>query len=194
MREEQGREAKAELRRRMRLAREAIPADDRARIAEIVAERLLALPEATSARTVLLFYSFGSEVATGGMAARIRAEGKRLLLPYVEEDGMEAAEVREDDELIRAPYGAREPARRVPVDPSEVDLVVAPGLAFDRGGHRLGYGGGFYDRYLARLRPETVRVGIGFAVQVVDWVPAGPGDQRVDLVVTEAGVLDCRQG
>jgi 5-formyltetrahydrofolate cyclo-ligase len=174
MREEQGREAKAELRRRMRLAREAIPADDRARMAKIVAERLLALPEATSARTVLLFYSFGSEVATGGMAARIRAEGKRLLLPYVEEDGMEAAEVREGDELIRAPYGAREPARRVPVDPAAVDLVVAPGLA--------------------RLRPETVRVGIGFAVQVVDRLPAGPGDQRVDLVVTEAGVLDCRPG
>jgi 5-formyltetrahydrofolate cyclo-ligase len=194
MSEEQRREAKAELRRRMRLARDAIPADDRARMAEIVAERLLALPEATSARRVLLFYSFGSEVATGGMAARIRAVGKRLLLPYVGADGMEAAEVRMGDELIRAPYGAREPARRVPVDPTEVDLVVTPGLAFDPRGHRLGYGGGFYDRYLGRLRPEAVRVGIGFDVQVVDEVPAGPGDQRVDLVVTEAGVLDCRAG
>jgi 5-formyltetrahydrofolate cyclo-ligase len=178
----------------MRAARAAIGPEERARRSRRIEERLFALPEMASARTILLFYSFGSEVATGGMAARIRTEGKRLLLPYVEGDAMNAAEVREGDELIRAPYGAREPARRVPIDPAVVDLVVAPGLAFDRRGHRLGYGGGFYDRYLARLRPEAVRVGIGFDVQVVDEVPAGPGDQRVDLVVTEAGVLDCRPG
>jgi 5-formyltetrahydrofolate cyclo-ligase len=163
-------------------------------MAEAAAEGLFALPGMASARTVLLFYSFGSEVATRGMADRLRIEGKRLLLPYVDGDAMEAAEVGPGDELIRAPYGAREPNRRVPVDPGEVDLVVTPGLAFDRRGHRLGYGGGFYDRYLARLRPETVRVGIGFAVQLVDRVPAGPDDQRVDLVVTEAGVVDCRRG
>lgn len=163
-------------------------------MAEAAAERLFALPEMASARTVLLFYSFGSEVATRGMADRIRIEGKRLLLPYVDGEAMEAAEVLPGDDLIRAPYGAREPTRRVPVDPAEVDLVVTPGLAFDRRGYRLGYGGGFYDRYLARLRPETVRLGIGFAVQLVDRVPAGPGDQRVDLVVTEAGVIDCRRG
>jgi 5-formyltetrahydrofolate cyclo-ligase len=192
MSEEDGLRAKADLRRRMRQARDAISSHDRARMAEAVAQRLLELPEAASARTLLLFYSFGSEVGTGGIVARIRAQGKHLLLPYVEGDAMEATEVREGDELIRAPYGAREPARRVPIDPVEVDMVVTPGLAFDRRGHRLGYGGGFYDRYLARLRPGTVRVGIGFAVQVVDRVPAGPGDQRVDLVVTEAGVIDCR--
>jgi 5-formyltetrahydrofolate cyclo-ligase len=185
------REEKAELRRRMRRARQGIPADQRARMAEIVADRLFALPEAASARTLLLFYSFGSEVATAGMAARVRAEGKRLLLPYVE-DAMEAAEVREGDELVRAPYGAREPARRVPVDPAAVEVVVTPGLAFDLRGNRLGYGGGYYDRYLARLRSDTVRIGIGYAVQIVDRVPAGPADQPVDLVVTEADVIDCR--
>jgi 5-formyltetrahydrofolate cyclo-ligase len=192
MREEQGREAKAELRRRMRLARDAIPADDRVRMAEIVAERLLALPEATSARTVLLFYSFGSEVATRRMIDRIRSDGKRVLLPFLEGGVIEAAEVRPGDDLVATGYGPREPARRAPVEPADVDAVVAPGLAFDRAGRRLGYGGGYYDRYFDRLRPDAVRVGIAFSVQLVDEVPAGRRDRRVQIVVTEAGAIDCR--
>jgi 5-formyltetrahydrofolate cyclo-ligase len=128
------------------------------------------------------------------MARRLHAAGKRLLLPYLDRTGMEAAEVRPGDELTPAWYGAREPARRVPVDPADVDLVVTPGLAFDRDGRRLGYGGGHYDRFLDRLDPRGVRVGIGFAEQLVERVPAGPEDQRVNLVVTDDVVVDCRTG
>jgi 5-formyltetrahydrofolate cyclo-ligase len=185
-------EGKAELRARMRRVRQVIPPEERGRLSRAVAERLFALPDAVSAGTVLLFYSFGTEVATGPMADRWWDRGTRILLPYVDGEGMEAAEVRRGDQLVRAPYGAREPVRREPVDPHQVDLVVTPGLAFDRRGHRLGYGGGYYDRYLARLRPDAVRIGIGFAVQVMDRLPAGPSDQRVHLVVTEAEVVDCR--
>jgi 5-formyltetrahydrofolate cyclo-ligase len=192
------REAKAELRRRIRRAREAIGDAERTRLAGLIEERLFGLPEVATAGTVLLFYSFGSEVTTAAMVDRVHAAGKRLLLPYLTEgraeDSMDAAVVRPGDDLIPASYGAREPARRVPVDPSEVDLVVAPGLAFDRRGYRLGYGGGHYDRYLSRLRPDAVRVGIGFAVQIVERVPLGPGDRPVDLVVTENEVIDCRAG
>jgi 5-formyltetrahydrofolate cyclo-ligase len=192
------RRAKADLRRRVRRAREAIGDAERTRMAGMIEERLFGLPELATAGTVLLFYSFGSEVTTAAMVDRVHAAGKRLLLPYLAEGraegSMEAAVVRLGDDLIPASYGAREPARRVPVDPSEVDLVVAPGLAFDRRGYRLGYGGGHYDRYLSRLRPDAVRVGIGFAVQVVERVPTGPGDRPVDLVVTENEVIDCRAG
>jgi 5-formyltetrahydrofolate cyclo-ligase len=176
----------------MRRLRSAIPTEDRARFGELVEANLFALPKVAAARTVLLFYSFGSEVATRGMAERALAEGKRLLLPYLDEGGMEAAEVRSRDDLIPSGYGPREPVRRVAVDPAEVDVVVAPGLAFDRQGRRLGYGGGHYDRYLARLGSAATRIGIGFSVQVVDRVPDGPGDETVDLVVTDEGVIDCR--
>lgn len=104
---------------------------------------------------------------------------------------MEAA-VLEPGELPEpAGYGPKEPARRFPVDPADVDVVIAPGLAFDRQGRRLGYGGGHYDAYLARLGPRAVRIGIGFAVQLVDEVPAGPGDQRLDLIITDEGVVEC---
>jgi 5-formyltetrahydrofolate cyclo-ligase len=186
--------AKAALRERMREVRNSIDGDERSRRSTRIEERLFALPEMASARTILLFYSFGSEVATGDMARRVWSDGGRVLLPFLDGGQMRVAEVREGDELVPASYGAKEPTRRSPVDPSEADVVVAPGLAFDRRGGRLGYGGGHYDRLLDRLPPERLRVGIAFSEQVVDQVPAGPDDRRVNLVVTEDEVIDCRTG
>jgi 5-formyltetrahydrofolate cyclo-ligase len=183
---------KDHLRAEMRRLRASIDPEDRARMVREVEQRLAALPEFGAAGTVLLFYSFGSEVGTSGVARRVLDAGKRLLLPFLADEGMEAAEVVPGDELSPTAYGPREPARRVAVNPRKVDLVVTPGLAFDRAGRRLGYGGGHYDRYLARLRPDAARVGLAFSVQVVDRVPAGPEDQRVHMVVTDADVIDCR--
>lgn len=185
-------ERKAALRRRMRQVRATVPPRERARLASLVEEALFALPEVAAARTLLLFYSFGSEVATRGVAVRAMEQGKRVLLPYLEGGVMEAAEVRSGDELVPTGYGPREPARRVAVEPAEIDVAAVPGLAFDRRGHRLGYGGGHFDRYLDRLEPHTLRVGIGFSAQIVDEVPTGRRDRQVDLVVTDARVIDCR--
>ncbi len=176
----------------MRAARAAIPSNERARLALQVEERLFSLPEVQAARTVLLFYSFGSEVPTAGMAERLLGSGGRLLLPYLAKGRMRAAEVHSADDLVESGYGPKEPARRVAVRPDQVDLVVTPGLAFDRRGHRLGYGGGHYDRFLARLHPDALRVGIGFGLQLLDEIPAGALDERVHMVVTERETVDCR--
>jgi 5-formyltetrahydrofolate cyclo-ligase len=184
---------KSALRTRMRRLRAAIPPSERARLVDLVEETLFGLQEMRSAGTVLLFYSFGTEVATGGMAARVLGAGKRLLLPFLEEEGdMEAAEVLPGEVLEPSEYGPREPGRRIAVDPEEVDVVVAPGVAFDREGNRLGYGGGYYDRYLARMGHRALRVGVAFSLQLVERIPAEPGDERVDIVVTNEGALDVR--
>jgi 5-formyltetrahydrofolate cyclo-ligase len=182
------RREKDDLRREMARLRASMPPPERARLTDLVEETLFGLPQVGSARTVLLFYSFGTEVGTAGMAARLLADGKRLLLPFLTEAGdMEAAEVRPGERLEASDYGPREPPSRVPVDPSAVDLVVAPGLAFDREGHRLGYGGGHYDRFLARMGGEAPRVGVAFSLQIVERVPVEPGDEPVDVVVTDQG-------
>ncbi|MDP9341790.1 MAG: 5-formyltetrahydrofolate cyclo-ligase [Actinomycetota bacterium] len=186
---------KQALREVMRRVRSAIPPEQRAEMAGRVEEHLFGLPEATDARTVLLFYSFGTEIPTAGMVERLLSGGRRVLLPYLTDEGaMEAAELAPGQSLVRSGYGPKEPSHRVAVEPGEVDVVVTPGLAFDRAGRRLGYGGGHYDRYLRRLSPRALRVGVGFAVQLVREVPAEPQDERVDLVVTEQGVVDCRTG
>jgi 5-formyltetrahydrofolate cyclo-ligase len=182
-------EEKAALRTRLRAMRDAIPPTEQADKAGRIEERLMSLDAVRLARTLLVFYAFGSEVATRNLMARLLEEGRRVLLPYMDAEGIAAAEVRPGDALVETTYGPKEPSRRVAVDPTEIDLVVVPGLAFDREGYRVGYGGGAYDRYLTRLRSNATKVGIAFHAQVVESVPRGPGDQPVDLVVTEREVI-----
>lgn len=185
---------KAALRRRLRAARAALPPEERARLAAAVAERLLALPALGRARTVLVFDAFGSEIPTEGLVRRLMDQGKRVLLPVVQGREMFAAELRPGEPLVPTSYGPREPTRRRPVDPAQVEVVVVPGLAFDREGYRVGYGAGYYDRYLARLPERALRVGIGFHLQLVERVPRREGDEPLDLVVTDRETLECRRG
>jgi 5-formyltetrahydrofolate cyclo-ligase len=184
--------AKQELRERMRGVRSSIPMETRRHLAERVEQNLFGVRELTEAKTVLLFYSFGSEVPTAAMVTRLLSEGRRVLLPFIGEEGMEAAELLPGDPLVETGYGPKEPGRRVAVDPPEVDAVVTPGLAFDRRGRRLGYGGGHYDRYLKRLSPAARRIGLAFSQQVVENVPSEAGDEPVHVVVTENEIIECR--
>jgi 5-formyltetrahydrofolate cyclo-ligase len=179
------RERKAALRRELRAWRDALSPDERERMGRAIEDRLMSLPEVAAARTVMAFASFGSEVPTGGIVRRLLEQGCRVLLPYLDGPHLHAAELRPGQPTVRSPYGPGEPPDRTPADPSGVDVVVAPGLGFDRNGHRLGYGGGHYDRFLAALRPATVRIGIAFASQVVAEIPHGPLDEPLDLVVTD---------
>jgi 5-formyltetrahydrofolate cyclo-ligase len=178
----------------MRGVRSSIPPHERLGLATAIEVNLFRLPQVSDARTVLLFYSFGAEVPTAGIIQRLLDSGMRVLLPFLDDRTMDAAELRSDDALVATTYGPKEPVNRIPVDPADVDAVIAPGLAFDAKGYRLGYGGGHYDRYLSRLRRDSCRVGIAFHLQIVPRVPHGTRDQRLDFVVTERETIDCRAG
>src|SRR5262245_34779550 len=169
-------EAKEALRRRMLAARNTIPAGERMRRSEEIARRVSVLPEAERVRRVFTYLSFGSEVSTEPLIAAFRDAGARVAVPVLDGPRMDAADLAVGAALIPSGYGAMEPAERVPVSAEEIDLVVAPGLAFDREGRRLGYGGGYFDGFLLRLRPDCPVVAVGFAEQVVDSVPVGPAD------------------
>jgi 5-formyltetrahydrofolate cyclo-ligase len=183
------RAAKNELRGRMRAARDAIPQADRARRGQELARRLLELPEAAGVRRIFTFLSFGSEVPTEPLIAGFLARGARVAVPVLEAGRMEALDLQAGAALVPSEYGAMEPEERVRVGAEEIDLVVAPGLAFDKAGHRLGYGGGYFDAFLPRLGPGCPVVGICFAEQLVDEVPAGPADRPVNVVVTDRDVV-----
>jgi 5-formyltetrahydrofolate cyclo-ligase len=182
-------ERKARLRERMRRTRAAIPDADRERLATQVADRLFTIPEIREARTVMLFASFGSEIPTASILDRLDAAGVTVLLPFVADGELGAARYRPGDPTTPSRYGPPEPAARVSVDPGQIDLVLLPGLAFDRRGRRLGYGGAHYDRYVGRLRGPALRVGLAFHQQLLDEVPAGVGDEPVDMVVTDREVI-----
>lgn len=184
--------AKRALRRDLRRRRAALPADDRAAKSSRIAGRLATMPQVAKARTVFLFSSFGSEVSTDEITGWFRGRDVRVFLPIIEDGRMEAIEVGPDDPLVRSRYGALEPARRVAADPLVIDLVIAPGLGFDRRGGRIGYGAGYYDGYLRRLREDVLTVAIAFHEQLVDKVPVGDRDVLVDAIVTDQELVWCR--
>lgn len=181
--------AKTALRRRMREVRAAIPPGEREARAAAIERAILGLPEFHAARTVFTFLSMDAEVPTWGLVARLQAEGRDVLLPRVVGGRMEAVAWRRGEALERSFYGASEPSSEAFADPAGIDLVLAPGLAFDRRGNRIGYGGAYFDRFLPRLRPDAVRAGICFHEQVVEHVPTDPHDVALDLLVTDLEVI-----
>jgi 5-formyltetrahydrofolate cyclo-ligase len=183
------RSTKDAFRTEMRAVRSAIPADVRASRSRMIADRLLAIPEIERTRRCLTFLSFGSEVSTQPVLAGLRSRGVSVAVPVLDGGEMQAVELRDGARLVPSSYGAMEPEERAAVRPEEIDLVVAPGLAYDRSGRRLGYGGGYFDGFLRRVRSDCAVAGVCFAEQVVDEVPAGPDDVAVGLVVSDAEVI-----
>jgi 5-formyltetrahydrofolate cyclo-ligase len=178
-------ERKREVRRAVLLRRDALPEGDRRAKSAAIADRVMTLSEVRSARTVMAFWSFGSEVDTSWLIEALHAAGKRVVLPRVDGREVEAVVYGPGDPTAAASFGAMEPTGAEIVRPTEIDVVIAPGVAFDRSRGRVGYGGGFYDRFLRTVRADTPVIGVAFAVQLVDEVPRSDHDRLVNVVVTE---------
>jgi 5-formyltetrahydrofolate cyclo-ligase len=182
--------AKREVRRRVLAEREALAPEELGATAEAIAEAVTGLPELSEPRTVLAFWSFGSEVPTRPLLRALAAAGHRVALPRIVGLDLELRTWSEGEPLAQTGFGAMEPTGGTIVSPSEVDVVITPGVAFDRFGGRVGYGGGFYDRLFRRTRPDAFRVAIGADVQLVaDRLPAGAFDLHVHAVVTGTRVI-----
>ncbi len=174
----------------MLAARDAIPSRSALGGGTGSSEVFLGLPEVGTAAVVMLFWSFGSEPPTAPLLAALHDRGVLTALPRIAGDALVVRSYVPGEPLTETSFGAREPLEGARLDPTAVDLVVVPGVAFDRQGRRVGYGGGFYDRFLLSTRPDAVRVAIAFEVQVVDHdLPSGPFDLPVGIVVTEDRTL-----
>ena len=138
-----------------------------------------------SARSVGAYSPIGSEAATNVILDEALRLGKRVALPKTESDGIRFYEFSKTDELTAGRYGIKEPRASSPIN--HLDLIVVPGLAFDRAGHRLGYGKGYYDRYLKTAKAFTV--GLGFSFQLVDVLPSDDHDMKLGALATEKGII-----
>lgn len=180
--------AKGRIRREVLAARDALTRVERAALGTRVVDRFLTLPEVGEARSVMVFWSFGSEVPTAGLIERLQAGGVVVALPRVEERILVPVTYAPGDPIVKTSFGSREPAAGSRLSPDSLDVVAVPGVAFDRRGARVGYGGGYYDGFLGKVRCLTV--GLAFSLQVLDEdLPAGAFDRRVDRVVTEAETI-----
>ena len=184
---------KAELRREAMARRDALPPEARQAAAEAIAARKFPLAIAPGV-IVSGFMPLKSEINPLPLMRKLAGQGARLALPVVAGRGKPLV-MREwvfSELLIAGVWGIREPQPEAAVvDP---DILLVPLLAFDRAGHRIGYGAGYYDLTLAQLRARkpVIAAGLAFAAQEVPAVPATPRDALLDLVLTEREVLDLR--
>lgn len=180
---------KGSLRAEMRARRRALPAPELARAEAEAAIHLLAWEGWRASRALALHCATRGELPTLALLVAARAAGKRLALPRSGPYGMELRWVADDDALAIGAHGIAEPPASAPLaDPAALDLVLTPGLAFDRDGRRLGQGGGDYDRLLAALPARTAVVGWCHDFQIAATVPTEPHDRRVGWLATPSGL------
>jgi len=184
-------ESKKELRKRLLSIRRSLSAGEVLARSEKVIDNLLGSGLLDGANTVALYASADNEVDTRGLFDRLVGEGRRALLPRVIGNGpeIEFLAATDWDSLVKSVLGIPEPSEGpAAVEPEEIELVVVPGVGFDRRGGRMGYGMGCYDRALGRLLPDARSVGIGYDFQVLDEVPMEEHDALLSAVVSERGI------
>lgn len=179
---------KAALRRSVRAHLEGLSPQARRESDDALFARFLALPQVEAAGTLLLYHGMGAEPDTSRLFPALWAWGKRLCLPRcLPGHGMEARLIQPDSALVPHRYGMLEPGEDCPpVEGTDIDLVLVPGLAFDRSGGRLGQGGGYYDRWLAGF--PGVTAALCRAPLLLEHIPREAHDLPVALVLTEDGL------
>lgn len=189
---------KEELRRQMRDRRDALTPEVRAEESRALFNIVTQTELYENAKWILSYVSCGSEVDTRELLRKALKDGKRVYVPAVLGKEMEFYQLENPEELqpgaMGIPEPDRNPARVFPydmhlsLDKAEECVFLVPGLAFDKSCHRLGQGGGYYDRYLSRFN-KKMTVGLSYSEQVIDAVPAGDRDVALDLVVTPGGAF-----
>lgn len=187
---------KKALRRKMLQRRGLLPEEERLQLSHRIAKMVEQHPDFILADTVLVFVGYASEVCTDEMIRNSLAVNKKVYVPKVMGTAMDFFRIHGLDDCeagfrgILEPKTTKEPYVK---QPGEKALMLLPGLAFDEAGHRLGYGGGFYDRYLMEHH-DIVKMGIGFEFQMTKYVPTDKFDQVLDFFVSEKKVRHMEKG
>ncbi|NMB02314.1 MAG: 5-formyltetrahydrofolate cyclo-ligase [Firmicutes bacterium] len=177
------------LRRELKRERAKVPKEDRQRWDERIAQALYLMPAYEKAQRVMIYLSFGWEINTWPIVGDLQSKGKEVYVPVVQSKPktLLATRYTSREELVPAVFGILEPPPGSPtIDPADLDLVVVPGLSFSHDGFRVGYGGGYYDRFLTQTSAQ--KVGLVYSSFIRDLTP-DPWDQEVDFLVTEEGAL-----
>lgn len=185
---------KKDIRERAHAARNAQP--DKEEVSGKILETFMALPEYGRAGTVMFYVDVRSEVRTRQHFPAALASGKKIVIPYCVDGELELFHLESMDELALGMYRILEPKPELRtvaakhVDVEELDLIMVPGVAFDRRGARSGHGMGYYDKLLEHARRDTPLVALAFECQMFDEVPTQSHDIFMDKVVTELAVYD----
>lgn len=175
---------KRKLRNKILLRLQNQKEEDRNRKSKTIKEKLLRTLVFKKAKTVMFYIAFDGEVKTQDMIKEARILGKIIAVPVCRKERKILPCILKDKaKLVRGVYGISEPAIKEPLKVEDIDLVVVPGVAFDKQGRRLGRGKGYYDRFLKKLSPHTTSIGLAFDFQILPTIPATKRDVGVQRII-----------
>lgn len=152
---------------------------------QLIKEKLFRLKIFKKAKRIMFYMAYDGEVETEEMIKESLNKGKIVCVPVCDQKRKRIIPCRIEGNTIfkKGPYGIKEPSIKVPLPIKDLDLVIVPGLAFDRKGNRLGRGKGYYDRFLKKISPKTISVGLAFDFQIFNHLPVSTSDVAVDKVL-----------
>ena len=156
---------------------------------------LMTHPYYMQAKVILFYVSYGKEVATHDLIKQALSTDKTVIVPVsnITNTTIIPSVLYNWDDLQPGSYHILEPRGKHihPIAPRSIDLILLPGVGFDEMGNRMGHGKGFYDRFVPMV-PQAKRIGLSFEFQIVDRIPIAPFDQKVNLIITEKRIIDCK--
>ena len=179
---------KKELRREILKIRNNLDKNTKKKYDEIIFTKLRKRKEYINSNNVFIYLGYGSEIDTISFVKEMFLDGKNVCIPKTntEDKTMEAVIIRDLDNLEEDKYGILEPVSNYEViNKDEIDLVIMPGLAFDNHGGRLGYGGGYYDKFLMDCSADKFKIALAYNFQVIESVPKEEHDILIDCIITE---------
>ena len=186
---------KKTLRNEVVAKRDLLTEKDYLEYSQIITDTLYEMDAYKDAKRIMIFISLGSEINTHPLIKQAIKDGKSVVVPITipNPKHLKASELWDFSELEVGFHNILSPKEefiRV-VEPGTIDLILVPGAIFAKDGYRIGYGGGYYDRFLGSLEKPVPKIGIGFDLQIMDKVPTADHDIPVDLIITEKRVIDC---
>jgi 5-formyltetrahydrofolate cyclo-ligase len=155
---------------------------------KIIIRKLISLDLLDSAENILLYSSTKNEIDTSELMELSLQKQKKLFFPFV--DTLSVGQITDPSQLIEGNFSIKIPDRESHIDLKKINLVILPGLLFDKQGYRLGHGSGWYDRFLTKLdRSKTKIIGLCYDAQILKKLPTGKNDQKIDLLISESQIL-----
>lgn len=184
---------KEDLRKIILAKRDAMGETDNKRLSDTICRSLISLSPYESAKTIMCFLSFRSEVDTSLIVENVLVSGKRLVVPVIDlkTKTIKLSYVKSMDDLVENTYGILEPSPSAfkEASPKDIDLVLVPGACFNLKGYRIGYGGGYYDKFLPQIRKDALTLGLCFDFQIVSSISPEKHDIPVDIVLSEKRMI-----
>ena len=155
--------------------------EEKTSLSTAIFDKIYQLEEVEQSSTIALFVALGDEPQTDLAIAKL-AKTKRVVVPRIEGKEMEFYDISEG--VQKGAFGIMEPVATTPIEPSEIDVMIVPGVAFTPSGARLGRGKGFYDKYLSHSDFRAYTIGVCYPCQVVEELPTEEHDKRLDCVIS----------